>query len=154
MEYHDRDINYRNSSYLVGVKNAEEKYYCKLNLNQVTIPSLDLDRAVPFYLNLGLNLIVDARPNYVRFECPDGDATFSLHKVETYIRPEGVSIYFELEELDKAVEKMKKNGLSFISDPEDKPWLWREAHIEDPDGNSIILYNAGSNRKNPPWRIN
>ncbi|NNK86677.1 MAG: VOC family protein, partial [Flavobacteriaceae bacterium] len=101
----------------------------------------------------GLILIVDARPNYVRFECPDGDSTFSIHKVETYVKPEGLNIYFEQEELDRTVKDLKAKGLSFLSDPEDKPWLWREAHLEDPDGNSIILYHAGTNRKDPPWKV-
>ena len=124
-----------------------------MNLNQVTIASVDLHRSVPFYQTLGLKLIVDARPDYVRFECPNGDSTFSIHKVDTFVKPEGLSIYFELDELDKSVIELKEKGLLFLSDPEDKPWLWREAHLEDPDGNSVILYSAGENRKNPPWRI-
>ena len=124
-----------------------------MNLNQLTIASIDLDKSVPFYLKLGLNLIVDARPDYVRFECPKGDSTFSIHRVETFIKPEGLSIYFELDDLDVTVKDLKEKGLSFLSDPEDKPWLWREAHLEDPDGNSIILYHAGKNRKDPPWKV-
>ena len=32
-------------------------------------------------------------------------------------------------------------------------WLWKEASLNDPDGNKIIIYEAGKNRKNPPWRI-
>ncbi|MEM7380928.1 MAG: VOC family protein, partial [Bacteroidota bacterium] len=38
--------------------------------------------------------------------------------------------------------------------PRDQSWLWREARLKDPDGNTLILYHAGENRKNPPWRIN
>ena len=53
-----------------------------MNLNQVTVPSLDLCRSVLFYQKLGLRLIVDALPHYARFECPTGDATFSIHRVE------------------------------------------------------------------------
>ncbi len=53
-----------------------------MNLNQITIPSLDVDKSTAFYIKLGLHLIVDARPRYVRFEMPDGDATFSIHKVD------------------------------------------------------------------------
>ena len=124
-----------------------------MNLNQLTIASIDLDKSVPFYLKLGLILIVDARPDYVRFECPKGDSTFSIHRVETFIKPEGLSIYFELDDLDVTVKDLKDKELSFLSDPEDKPWLWREAHLEDPDGNSIILYHAGKNRKDPPWKV-
>jgi len=51
-----------------------------MNLNQVTVPSHDLEIAIPFYEKLGLNLIVKALPHYARFECPDGESTFSLHQ--------------------------------------------------------------------------
>lgn len=56
--------------------------------------------------------------------------------------------------LDEWVYKLQKKGIKFNQLPEDKPWLWREAHLQDLDGNHIILYHAGINRKNPPWRIN
>ncbi len=49
---------------------------------------------------------------------------------------------------------LQEKGIKFTSNPEDKPWLWREAHLNDLDGNHIILFKAGDNRKNPPWRIN
>ena len=52
-----------------------------MNLNQITVPSLDLTKSIPFYKELGLNLIVKALPNYARFECPDGNSTFSLHQL-------------------------------------------------------------------------
>jgi len=124
-----------------------------MNLNQVTIPSLNVEKAVEFYKLLGLKLIVDASPQYVRFECPDGDSTFSIHKVDELPGEGGISIYFEEEHLDKKVEELQTKGVIFMSEPEDKTWLWREAHLHDLDGNHIILYKAGKNRKNPPWRI-
>ncbi|MFT6131238.1 MAG: catechol 2,3-dioxygenase-like lactoylglutathione lyase family enzyme [Neolewinella sp.] len=48
-----------------------------MNLNQITLPTHDLARAIPFYQTLGLLLIVHAPPHYARFECPVGKATFS-----------------------------------------------------------------------------
>ena len=124
-----------------------------MNLNQITIPSLNVEKAVEFYTLLGLKLIVDALPRYVRFECPDGESTFSIHEVDALPEGNGISIYFEDEHLDETVEELKSKGIIFISEPEDKTWLWREAHLNDLDGNHIILYKAGRNRKNPPWRI-
>jgi len=123
-------------------------------LNQITIPSLDLKQAVAFYKTLGLHLIVDALPNYARFECPDGNSTYSIHKVDELPKGNGITIYFEDDNLDELVLKLKEKGITFTSNPEDTSWLWREAHLQDPDGNKIILYHAGENRKNPPWRIN
>ena len=124
-----------------------------MDLNQITIPSLDIEKATEFYKNLGLILIVNALPHYVRFECPNGNTTFSIHKVEKLPKEHGTSIYFEDDNLDELVKQLKRKGIIFTSDPEDKMWLWREAHLNDLDGNHIILYKAGKNRKNPPWRI-
>tara|TARA_R110002049_G_scaffold179965_2_gene346955 strand:+ start:726 stop:1100 length:375 start_codon:yes stop_codon:yes gene_type:complete len=124
-----------------------------MDLNQITIPSLDVEKATEFYKILGLHLIVNAIPRYVRFECPDGNATFSIHKVDTLPEGNGITIYFEDDDLDMLVSNLQEKGIVFKQLPEDKTWLWREAHLEDPDGNHIILYHAGKNRKNPPWRI-
>ena len=124
-----------------------------MNLNQITIPSLDVKKATEFYKKLSLILIVDALPRYVRFECPNGDSTFSIHKVDQLPKGEGISIYFEVEDLDYEENILKEKGITFTNEPEYKPWLWREAHLKDPDDNQIILLNAGDNRKNPPWRI-
>lgn len=124
-----------------------------MNLNQITIPSLDLERSVTFYQKLGLNLIVDALPRYARFECPDGDSTFSIHKVEALPKGDGIYIYFETGNLDTEVKRLISEGIEFESLPEDKDWLWREARLKDLDGNQIILYYGGKNRKNPPWRV-
>ncbi len=125
-----------------------------MDLNQITIPSLDVGKATVFYKILGLHLIVDAIPRYVRFECPDGGSTFSIHKVDSLPKGDGITIYFEDDNLDNLVSNLQEKGVIFTQLPEDKSWLWREAHLQDPDGNNIILYHAGKNRKNPPWRIN
>lgn len=124
-----------------------------MNLNQVTIPSLDVEKATDFYKTLGLKLIVNALPRYVRFECPDGDSTISIHKVEELPTGNRTTIYFEDNDLDELVNQLLQKGIIFTSEPEDKDWLWREAHLNDLDGNHIILYKAGKNRKNPPWRV-
>jgi len=124
-----------------------------MDLNQITIPSLNLEKSVTFYKTLGLHLIVDSIPRYARFECPDGESTFSIHKVDILPKGNGITIYFEDDNLDVLVKQLKEKGIIFTSEPEDQSWLWREALLQDPDGNSIILYKAGTNRKNPSWRI-
>lgn len=124
-----------------------------MNLNQVTIPSNDLVAAVKFYKLLGLQLIVDSIPRYARFQCPTGDSTFSIHHVEHPIQTEGLTVYFECEDLDERCRSLQRQGIKFDTEPVDQIWLWREAHLRDPDGNRLILYYAGKNRKDPPWRI-
>lgn len=44
-------------------------------------------------------------------------------------------------------------GISFSGPPQDQSWLWRETELFDPGGNRILLYHAGHNRIDPPWRI-
>ena len=123
-----------------------------MNLNQVTLPVNDMKVATGFYQTLGFTLIVDT-PHYARFECPEGDSSFSLslnngdfHSAST--------IYFEHQELDTWVKELMHKGIDFNTKPKDQSYLWREAELNDPSGNKIKLYWAGENRLNPPWRVN
>lgn len=124
-----------------------------MNLNQITVPSVDLEKAISFYQKLGLQLIVESLPHYARFECPDGETTFSLHQVSELPKGDGIYVYFECEDLDAMVGKLMREGIDIEELPNDKKWLWREARLKDPDHNQLILFYAGENRKNPPWRI-
>jgi len=124
-----------------------------MNLNQVTVPSLDLNKSIPFYEKLGLKLIVKALPHYARFECPNGNSTFSIHQNNELPKGEGISVYFECENLDEKVSSLKLKGVKFDLEPTDQTWLWREARLKDLDGNQLILFYGGDNRLNPPWRI-
>jgi catechol 2,3-dioxygenase-like lactoylglutathione lyase family enzyme len=123
-----------------------------MNLNQVTVPALDVAASVAFYSRLGLELIVSA-PHYARFRCPDGEASFSVHRVDAVSPHPQAVIYFEVDGLDERVGQLQRAGLVFTQEPRDEPWLWREARLADPSGNVICLYRAGANRLDPPWRI-
>ncbi|MGX1931082.1 VOC family protein [Flagellimonas sp. 2504JD4-2] len=125
-----------------------------MNLNQVTVPSLNVENSITFYNTLGLQLIVKALPHYARFVCPDGNSTFSVHLVEELPKGEGISVYFECSDLDEKVAFLQARGIDFYEPPADRTWLWREARLQDPDNNHLILFFAGENRLNPPWRIN
>ncbi|MCB0398453.1 MAG: VOC family protein [Winogradskyella sp.] len=125
-----------------------------MNLNQITIPSLDVETATEFYKKLGLQLIVEAMPSYVRFLCLEGDTTFSIHKVESLSKNHQTIIYFEVDNLIETVNSLKQKGIEFDSEVVEQSWLWTEIKLKDPDQNPIIIYTACENRKNPPWRIN
>ena len=124
-----------------------------MNLNQVTVPSIDVRRSLLFYEALGLHLIVESLLEYIRFECPEGTSTFSVHRVEKMPEGDGVVVYFETKKLDEKVKELIQKGIKIDLLPTEQSWLWREARLKDPDGNSIILFYAGKNRKYPPWRI-
>ena len=123
-----------------------------MNLNQVTLPVKDLNKAVDFYLKLGFKQIVDSE-HYARFVSPVGNATFSLSYDQSMIISSAV-IYFEYELLDQWVDELIVKGIEFEQMPKDMPYLWREAICYDPSGNKIKLYWAGDNRVNPPWKVN
>jgi len=124
-----------------------------MNLNQVTIPVINVEKAISFYETLGLKLIVKSTPHYARFQCPDGNSTFSLHQVDNLPTGQGVWVYFEVHDLDSYIKSIIEKGIEVEELPNDKPWLWRESRLKDLDGNQIIIYFAGDNRINPPWRI-
>jgi predicted enzyme related to lactoylglutathione lyase len=125
-----------------------------MNLNQVTIHSERPVETVEFFEKLGLSRIVDSLPRYARLECPDGGSTLSVNIAENVRSNESITLYFECEDLDGEVERIKSLGLTFDEDPANRPWLWRQAYLKDPNGNNICLFHAGENRKNPPWRVN
>jgi catechol 2,3-dioxygenase-like lactoylglutathione lyase family enzyme len=124
-----------------------------MNLNQVSLPSTDVERSADFYRRLGFREIVRNLPSYARFECPVGESTFSLHQVSAVPADIGVIVYFECSDIDGAFKELRARGFSFDSPPTDQEWLWREAYLHDPDGNVICLFRAAENRRHPPWRI-
>ena len=124
----------------------------KLNINQITISVKNVEKSIEFYQKLGLKLIVKSLPKYARFECTNGETTFSLHQSDDKINS-STWIYFETETLDADVKKLIELGVKFETLPTDESWLWREARLKDLDGNQLIIFYAGKNRKDPPWKI-
>ena len=123
-----------------------------LRLNQVTVTGRDYAKMVAFYRALGLRQIVDSPDNlYARFEA--GGATFSVQCDPAAEVGETVAVYFECDDLDRRVERLARSGVAFEHGPRDQPWMWREARLRDPAGNTIFLYKAGEARRFPPWRM-
>jgi catechol 2,3-dioxygenase-like lactoylglutathione lyase family enzyme len=123
-----------------------------MRLNHVTVGSTNLASAERFYTLLGLRPIVRDE-HYLRFECPVGDSTFSVDRVEAVPTGEQVTVYFETDSLDAEYARLRHAGLAFDHAPTDMSWRWREARLRDPDGHRICLFHAGENRRNPPWRL-
>ncbi|HEU4958059.1 MAG TPA: bifunctional hydroxymethylpyrimidine kinase/phosphomethylpyrimidine kinase [Sphingomicrobium sp.] len=123
-----------------------------LRLNQVTVTGKDYAKMVDFYRKLGLKQIVDSPENqYARFEA--GGATFSIQCDPEAEIGETVAIYFECDDLDQRVARLARNGIPFEHGPRNQPWMWREARLRDPSGNTIFFYRAGEARRFPPWRL-
>lgn len=119
-------------------------------LDQVTVSVTDLPRAFDFYQRLGLHPVVRS-DHYARFIAPGNEATFSLHLAESV--ESTTVVYFQLDDLDGFVAGLSERGLQIDQAPRDQAWQWREAYLNDPDGNRICLYHAGRIRTNPDWRL-
>ncbi|PCI59883.1 MAG: glyoxalase/bleomycin resistance/extradiol dioxygenase family protein [Kordiimonadales bacterium] len=123
-----------------------------MDMNQVTLGTLNLAESISFYKTLGFRLIVHSANHYARFELPRGNATFSLHMTENQIDHGSNVTHFEVEDIDKKHAELTAAGIVFDTEPTDESWLWREARFRDPAGNILCLYYAGDNRRYPPWR--
>ena len=110
-------------------------------LNQITLPAREYDASVAFWRGLGLRQIVDSPGRYARFEAAGG-ATLSVH-VEDAPR---TTVYLEAADLDARAAAL---GVPVVA----QPWGWREAELFDPAGNRVLLYDGGTNRRYPPWRV-
>jgi catechol 2,3-dioxygenase-like lactoylglutathione lyase family enzyme len=124
-----------------------------MRLNHVTLAASDVEASAEFYRRLGLEQIVAAYPDYARLLAPDGGTTLSLHSPGGAVPADGMSMHFEVDDVDAAVAELKERGFQFACDPVDRPYLWREAILLDPDGHRIFIFHAGENRLDPPWRL-
>jgi catechol 2,3-dioxygenase-like lactoylglutathione lyase family enzyme len=127
-----------------------------VRLNHILLPCSDVERSLAFYRCLGLTPIVrdhlpDGTLRYARLIFPDGDATLSLEQGPP--AGPGVVVYLESDDLDAQIATLVAAGIVLSAGPEMKPWFWREATLSDPDGHRLCLYQAGSYRRDPPWRL-
>ena len=95
-----------------------------MKLNQVTVTVDDIQAALTFYQKLGFTLIVHTHERYARFEIGEGETTFSLH---LGVRPgeNGPALYFEVDDVDEEVRRLKDAGIKFETAPTDQSWRWR-----------------------------
>ena len=127
-----------------------------MNLNQVTMSTDNIEQSKLFYQKMGFNLIVDT-PHYLRFECPQGGATFSLNLVDKLPDTSATTVYFEFnskDQIDDKVKSLAADGFEILQQPHDASYLWRVSYLCDPSGNRLCLYHGGEARLNPPWRVN
>jgi len=118
--------------------------------NQLTLPVHDFAASEAFYSRLGLRQIVRSAPRYARFENVGG-TTLSIEAADEI--GGAPVIYFECADLEQQVEMLVSEGIAIEHGPADETWGWREVRLRDPAGNAICLYQAGENRRFPPWRV-
>ncbi|MDO3675610.1 VOC family protein [Paenibacillus ehimensis] len=107
----------------------------------VTIMVADFKKAVQFYVEtLGLQLQHQVEGHFAQVEAP-GLTIGLLHPTgEQGVqsgKSESISIGFEVQELESAIEVLKSRGVEFQHIMENNGT--RLAHFNDPDGNLLYL---------------
>ena len=76
----------------------------RMNLNQVTLPAVDIAAPWRSTATWASTRSLIRLPRYARFECPDGESTFSVAPGRHRCLPDsGVVVYFECDDLDTRV---------------------------------------------------
>ena len=97
----------------------------------ITIGVSDLKKSVSFYQDaLGLEKIGEW-PTY---------AIFDIAGVELGLEPKAkLEICLLVDDVDKAYQNLKDEGVKFVIEPKDQPWGGRTATFVDPDGNMFVI---------------
>jgi len=97
----------------------------------ITIGVSDIKRAVSFYQKiLGLEKIGEW-PTY---------AIFDVAGVELGLEPKAkTEICLQVDDVDKAFQSLKDEGVKFVTEPKDQHWGGRSATFIDPDGNVFVI---------------
>jgi len=99
----------------------------------------DPDRAKKFYRDvIGLVPTTDV-PQGAEYELPDG-STFGVWYLEDGSWHPSAGVFFAVDDVDKAVEAYKANGVAVLMGPEHLPHC-DMAVCEDSEGNSFIIHH-------------
>jgi lactoylglutathione lyase len=98
----------------------------------------DVERAARFYRDqLGLEQVFET-DGRVAVQC--GPTRLFLHPTEEAERgPWNVELYFQVENVDEAVSRLRAQGVGVLLEPTDEPWGERNAGVLDPDGYPVYL---------------
>lgn len=121
-----------------------------LEFNHAMIYVRDVPRALDFYAGkLGFRVIEQFGDGYARLRSPAGRGTIALHALGEGVHSTGaadIRLYFETKQLDALCRKLAAAGVTIKKMPQQMPWGWRHAYLDDPDGHEISLYWAGAKR--------
>ena len=116
-------------------------------ISVVTLPVLDLDRAIEFYTTtLGWEKTMDVpmgeEMRWVTVAPQGGQTSFTLFKVDRPLdEPENwVRVILEVDDVHATCKDLQSRGVSVTDGPRDEPWGgW--AMIKDTEGNAHGLHS-------------
>jgi lactoylglutathione lyase len=107
-------------------------------LQTVVLYVSQIERAARFYRDqLGLEQVYE-NEGRVALQC--GATRLFLHPTDESERgPWNIELYFQVEDVDDVVSRLRTQGVGVLLEPTDEPWGERNAGILDPDGYPIYL---------------
>jgi catechol 2,3-dioxygenase-like lactoylglutathione lyase family enzyme len=110
-------------------------------LQTVVVNVPDVDRAASFYRDLlGMQQVFE---HHGRIGLQCGEARILLHPTEESSRggaaPWNVELYLQVDDVDQAVDELRKEGVGVLAEPTDEPWGERDAGVLSPDGYPVYL---------------
>jgi lactoylglutathione lyase len=107
-------------------------------LQTVVLYVSQIERASRFYRDqLGLEQVYE-NEGRVALQC--GATRLFLHPTDESERgPWNIELYFQVEDVDDVVSRLRTQGVGVLLEPTDEPWGERNAGILDPDGYPIYL---------------
>jgi predicted enzyme related to lactoylglutathione lyase len=115
-----------------------------LKFDHLNIPVSNLDRSRDWYMSaLGLKAefeVPDRRT--VALQDGDGFAIF-LQEKSAGVAPNGVALWFQVEDVDQAFAAWTARGVRFVHGPQKNFWGYG-AELADPDGYLVRLWDERS----------
>jgi lactoylglutathione lyase len=107
-------------------------------LQTIVLYVAEVERAARFYRDqLGLEQVYEDEGR-LALQC--GPTRLFLHPTEESERgPWNVELYFQVDDVDDAVSRLRAHGVGVLLEPTDEPWGERNAGILDPDGYPVYL---------------
>ena len=82
----------------------------------------------------------DGEPGYVGLDLGSSHLGIGVDtSLEASSNAGRISIWCYVADCDAVVERVRAAGLRVTEEPVDQPWGERVAHVEDPDGNHVII---------------
>jgi len=103
----------------------------------------DFDKSLKFYKDtLGLKVKSQEDKSFAAFDLKgtemaifQKDGATAMFPKEHMAKGGGVSIGFNVDDLNKAYEEIKSKGIEIFEGPKTTPWGQKVAYFKDPDGN-------------------
>src|SRR5437879_4014268 len=111
-------------------------------ISTIFIEPQDLDASRRFYGELlGLKENFHDGDHVVVFDVGGGpQLVLHANHGEPFKNPgEGMTLYFSVDDVDGAVEELRKAGVTITAEPQDEPFGIRDACVLDPTGFRIFL---------------